>query len=188
MKTQLTQHSPVQNDAAPDLPVQDQSPASTQSLKSHALAFVTDAEHGIRVPVTEIALADSPGGAVNAPFRVYRTAGPGGEPVRGLAPLRAPRFEFRWRDQFALSLDPVTAEAFHDETLPAEPAKTAHFCSMCGPKFCSMLISQDIRDEYGSADPEAAMAAGMRDKSNGFIASGGKVYLPVPAVGGPAAG
>ena len=69
--------------------------------------------------------------------------------------LSKARFEFRWRDQFALSLDPVTAEAFHDETLPAEPAKTAHFCSMCGPKFCSMRISQDIRDEYGSAEAQA---------------------------------
>ena len=104
--------------------------------------------------------------------------------------LSKARFEFRWRDQFALSLDPVTAEAFHDETLPAEPAKTAHFCSMCGPKFCSMRISQDIRDEYGSADSQAAlaqMAAGMRAKSNEFLASGGKVYLPQPSVGGPAA-
>lgn len=104
--------------------------------------------------------------------------------------LSKARFEFRWRDQFALSLDPVTAEAFHDETLPAEPAKTAHFCSMCGPKFCSMRISQDIRDEYGSADSQAAlaqMAAGMRAKSNEFLASGGKVYLPQPSVGEPAA-
>ena len=72
--------------------------------------------------------------------------------------LSKARFEFRWRDQFALSLDPVTAEAFHDETLPAEPAKTAHFCSMCGPKFCSMRISQDIRNEYGSAEAQAALA------------------------------
>ena len=61
------------------------------------------------------------------------------------------RFEFRWHDQFALSLDPETAQAYHDETLPAEPAKTAHFCSMCGPKFCSMRISQDIREEFGAA-------------------------------------
>ena len=60
------------------------------------------------------------------------------------------RFEFRWHDQFALSLDPDTAQAYHDETLPAEPAKTAHFCSMCGPKFCSMRISQDIRDTFGT--------------------------------------
>jgi len=101
--------------------------------------------------------------------------------------LSKARFEFRWRDQFALSLDPVTAEAFHDETLPAEPAKTAHFCSMCGPKFCSMRISQDIRDEYGSAESQAAIAgmySGMREKSEEFLASGGKVYLPelqVPA-------
>ncbi|MBW0106482.1 phosphomethylpyrimidine synthase ThiC, partial [Pseudonocardia sp. KRD291] len=60
--------------------------------------------------------------------------------------LSQARFEFRWRDQFALSLDPDTAQGFHDETLPAEPAKTAHFCSMCGPKFCSMKITQDVRD------------------------------------------
>ena len=60
--------------------------------------------------------------------------------------LSKARFEFRWHDQFALSLDPDTAREFHDETLPAEPAKTAHFCSMCGPKFCSMRITQDIRD------------------------------------------
>ncbi len=64
--------------------------------------------------------------------------------------LSKARFEFRWRDQFALSLDPVTAEKFHDETLPAPAAKTAHFCSMCGPKFCSMRISQDIRDQFGA--------------------------------------
>jgi phosphomethylpyrimidine synthase len=106
--------------------------------------------------------------------------------------LSKARFEFRWRDQFALSLDPVTAAAFHDETLPAEPAKTAHFCSMCGPKFCSMRLSQDIRDEYGagnykSGDPEAARAAaaGMRAKSSEFLASGGRVYLPEPALRGP---
>src|SRR3546814_9104926 len=56
------------------------------------------------------------------------------------------RFEFRWRDQFNLSLDPDTAEQYHDQTLPAEGAKTAHFCSMCGPKFCSMKISQEVRE------------------------------------------
>src|SRR5205807_10479452 len=64
--------------------------------------------------------------------------------------LSKARFEFRWQDQFALSLDPETARAYHDQTLPAEPAKTAHFCSMCGPKFCSMKISQDVRD-YAAA-------------------------------------
>jgi phosphomethylpyrimidine synthase len=60
--------------------------------------------------------------------------------------LSRARFEFRWRDQFHLSLDPDTAEQYHDQTLPAEGAKTAHFCSMCGPKFCSMKITQEVRD------------------------------------------
>ncbi|WP_363429226.1 phosphomethylpyrimidine synthase ThiC [Microbacterium sp. LWH3-1.2] len=95
--------------------------------------------------------------------------------------LSKARFEFRWRDQFALSLDPVTAEAFHDETLPAEPAKTAHFCSMCGPKFCSMRISQDIRDQFGLVT-ESARAAGMVEKAAEFRDSGGRVYLPVTAL------
>ena len=76
--------------------------------------------------------------------------------------LSTARFEFRWHDQFALSLDPDTAREFHDETLPAEPAKTAHFCSMCGPKFCSMRITQDVRDyaaEHGLDSEEAIEAA-----------------------------
>jgi phosphomethylpyrimidine synthase len=88
--------------------------------------------------------------------------------------LSKARFEFRWRDQFALSLDPHTAEAFHDETLPAENAKTAHFCSMCGPKFCSMRISQDVRDRFGrDLDP----VVGMADKSAEFLELGGTVYV-----------
>ncbi|GAB3534035.1 phosphomethylpyrimidine synthase ThiC [Arthrobacter tecti] len=99
--------------------------------------------------------------------------------------LSKARFEFRWRDQFALSLDPDTAEEFHDETLPAEPAKTAHFCSMCGPKFCSMRISQDIRDQFGASfepgDAQAAIA-GMAAKSEEFRAAGGQVYLPDPVL------
>ena len=98
--------------------------------------------------------------------------------------LSKARFEFRWRDQFNLSLDPELAEAYHDETLPAEAAKTAHFCSMCGPKFCSMRISQDIRDEFGGAQHQAALAdaasAGMAQKSAEFRAAGGDVYLPEP--------
>ena len=85
--------------------------------------------------------------------------------------LSKARFEFRWHDQFALSLDPETAEAFHDETLPAENAKTAHFCSMCGPKFCSMRISQDVRDRF--ADD------GMKQKSEEFVALGKSVYVEV---------
>ncbi|MBA3781211.1 MAG: phosphomethylpyrimidine synthase ThiC [Nocardioides sp.] len=86
--------------------------------------------------------------------------------------LSKARFEFRWRDQFALSLDPHTAESFHDETLPAEGAKTAHFCSMCGPKFCSMKISQDVRDRFGLDS-----AKGMKEKSEEFLELGGTVYV-----------
>ena len=95
--------------------------------------------------------------------------------------LSAARFEFRWLDQFHLSLDPDTALAFHDETLPAEPAKNAHFCSMCGPKFCSMRITQDVREyaeTHGLTSVEA-IEAGMTAKSEEFKDSGAKVYLPV---------
>jgi phosphomethylpyrimidine synthase len=91
------------------------------------------------------------------------------------------RFEFRWEDQFNLALDPDTARAFHDETLPAAPAKTAHFCSMCGPHFCSMKITQDVRRyaaEHG-LDEAAALEAGMAAKSEEFRASGDRVYLPL---------
>jgi phosphomethylpyrimidine synthase len=86
------------------------------------------------------------------------------------------RFEFRWNDQFNLALDPVTALAYHDETLPADGAKVAHFCSMCGPKFCSMRISHDIR-----RDAAAEMEAGMSEKSREFREAGGEVYVPAAA-------
>jgi phosphomethylpyrimidine synthase len=122
--------------------------------------------------------------------------------------LSRARFEFRWRDQFNLSLDPDTAESYHDQTLPAEGAKTAHFCSMCGPKFCSMKITQEVRDFAAkqnagvetflaaqipprngerdrSAQPnggggvtEADAEAGMADMSERFREKGGEVYLP----------
>ncbi|GAB2647371.1 phosphomethylpyrimidine synthase ThiC [Nocardia goodfellowii] len=95
--------------------------------------------------------------------------------------LSKARFEFRWRDQFALSLDPDTAREYHDETMPAEPAKTAHFCSMCGPKFCSMRISADVREyaeRQGLTDVEA-IEAGMAEKSAEFADAGAKVYLPI---------
>ncbi|OYD81436.1 phosphomethylpyrimidine synthase ThiC [Azospirillum brasilense] len=82
--------------------------------------------------------------------------------------LSRARFEFRWRDQFHLSLDPETAERFHDQTLPAEGAKVAHFCSMCGPKFCSMKITQEVR-EYANS--------GMAEMSESFRAKGGEIYL-----------
>lgn len=92
--------------------------------------------------------------------------------------LSKARFEFRWEDQFNLSLDPERARSFHDETLPAEPAKTAHFCSMCGPKFCSMRITQDIRQyavERGLF-PDDAVKRGMEEKAEEFRSGGFKLY------------
>jgi phosphomethylpyrimidine synthase len=94
------------------------------------------------------------------------------------------RFEFRWRDQFALALDPETAQAFHDETLPADGAKIAHFCSMCGPKFCSMKISQEVRDAArGSNDTlsTAEIRAAMAKKAEEFRDGGGEIYVTKPA-------
>jgi len=92
--------------------------------------------------------------------------------------LSKARFEFRWEDQFNLSLDPETARDFHDETLPQEGAKTAHFCSMCGPHFCSMKITEDVRkyaDEIG-ATPEDALRKGMEEKSEEFKKEGAEIY------------
>ncbi len=92
--------------------------------------------------------------------------------------LSKARFEFRWQDQFDLAMDPDTARAYHDETLPAEPAKTAHFCSMCGPKFCSMRISQDVRDyaEAHGVGVEQAVEIGMRTKADEFRQAGAEIY------------
>ncbi|MBY8258371.1 phosphomethylpyrimidine synthase ThiC [Vibrio fluvialis] len=106
--------------------------------------------------------------------------------------LSKARFEFRWEDQFNLSLDPVTARAFHDETLPQESGKVAHFCSMCGPKFCSMKISQEVRRTYAKTDMATGEQAiqvkmlddpleGMRQKSQEFLASGSELYHPAVA-------
>jgi phosphomethylpyrimidine synthase len=88
--------------------------------------------------------------------------------------LSRARFEFRWEDQFNLGLDPETARAFHDETLPKEAHKTAHFCSMCGPKFCSMRISQEIREEAGRQND---VAAGMAEMAEKFREGGGEIYV-----------
>ncbi len=112
--------------------------------------------------------------------------------------LSRARFEFRWRDQFNLSLDPDTAEQYHDQTLPAEGAKTAHFCSMCGPKFCSMKITAEVREFAGkqnqgvegfiatgptgaetAAASKAAAIKGMQEMSARFKAEGGEIYLPM---------
>ena len=104
--------------------------------------------------------------------------------------LSRARFDFRWRDQFNLALDPETAEQYHDQTLPAEGAKTAHFCSMCGPKFCSMQISQEVRafaskqnagaDTFLAATPigKNEAEAGMLAMSERFKEAGGEIYLP----------
>jgi phosphomethylpyrimidine synthase len=88
--------------------------------------------------------------------------------------LSKARFEFRWKDQFNLSLDPETAHKFHDATLPAEAAKGAHFCSMCGPHFCSMKLTGDVREL-------AARQAGLDEKAVAFQAQGGELYVEPPA-------
>src|SRR5262249_55225743 len=92
--------------------------------------------------------------------------------------LSKARFEFRWEDQFHLSLDPDTAKDFHDATLPDNAAKVAHFCSMCGPNFCSMKITQDVRD-YAAAkqlDAQQAIQIGMKEKAEEFKNSGAEIY------------
>ncbi len=97
--------------------------------------------------------------------------------------LSRARFEFRWEDQFNLSLDPDTARDFHDQTLPKEAHKVAHFCSMCGPKFCSMKITQEIRDEFGTArSPNTTLGLdeleeAMAEKAEEFKAKGSEIYL-----------
>jgi phosphomethylpyrimidine synthase len=97
--------------------------------------------------------------------------------------LSRARFEFRWEDQFNLALDPATARAFHDETLPGEGAKVAHFCSMCGPKFCSMRITQDIRDYAASQGlaEDAVLQTGLQAKANEFKIRGHELYVPIAA-------
>ena len=93
--------------------------------------------------------------------------------------LSKARFEFRWEDQFDLSLDPDRARDFHDQTLPKEGHKSAHFCSMCGPKFCSMKISQEVRDYADGAGEkvsEGTLARGMEEKALEFRQRGGSIY------------
>jgi phosphomethylpyrimidine synthase len=100
--------------------------------------------------------------------------------------LSKARFEFRWNDQFNLALDPVTARAFHDETLDSDASKTSHFCSMCGPKFCSMKITEDVRqyakeNGYGEGendgDAQSWIQAGMEQMSEKYKEMGNKLYL-----------
>jgi phosphomethylpyrimidine synthase len=93
------------------------------------------------------------------------------------------RFEFRWEDQFNLALDPHTARAMHDETLPQESGKVAHFCSMCGPKFCSMKISQEVREFAARQDARAEpVEVGMAQMSDRFRSHGGELYHPADAI------
>jgi len=123
---------------------------------------------------------------VKAGVITYRIAAHAADLAKGHPHARAwddaiskARFEFRWEDQFNLSLDPVTARAYHDETLPAPGAKVAHFCSMCGPKFCSMKITQDIRDYAAERglDGAEALAAGLEEKAAQFRDGGGEIYV-----------
>ncbi|HXW33575.1 MAG TPA: phosphomethylpyrimidine synthase ThiC, partial [Acidimicrobiales bacterium] len=148
------------------------------------LCYVTPKEH-LGLPDRE---------DVKAGMIAYKIAAHAADVAKGHAGARAwddalskARFEFRWEDQFDLALDPETARAYHDETLPAEPAKTAHFCSMCGPKFCSMRISHDLRNAVaGEGDPsngadalgdEEFAVAGMRAKAVEFRRSGSQIYI-----------
>jgi len=94
--------------------------------------------------------------------------------------LSKARFEFRWNDQFNVSLDPVTARAFHDETLDSEASKSSHFCSMCGPKFCSMKITEDVRQyaaENGYGVEDDVIQVGMEEMSEKFKELGNQLYL-----------
>ncbi len=92
--------------------------------------------------------------------------------------LSKARFEFRWEDQFNLSLDPDTARTYHDATLPDQAAKGAHFCSMCGPHFCSMKITQDVRDYAAQKQlDDEVIQVGLKEKSEEFRKAGGEIYL-----------
>ena len=128
---------------------------------------------------------------VKAGVIAYRIAAHGADLAKGHPAARIwddamskARFEFRWRDQFALALDPETAQLYHDETLPADGAKVAHFCSMCGPKFCSMKISQEVRDAARGTNDSMSTAeirAAMAKKSEEFKQHGGEIYVHKPA-------
>ncbi|GAB4088575.1 phosphomethylpyrimidine synthase ThiC [Hydrogenophaga soli] len=129
---------------------------------------------------------------VKAGLIAYKIAAHAADVAKGHPSARArdeaisqARFEFRWEDQFNLGLDPDTAREFHDETLPKDSAKTAHFCSMCGPKFCSMKITQEVRDyaaQQGLSEADA-LAQGMQAKASQFRERGGDLYIPIQPEG-----
>jgi len=142
------------------------------------LCYVTPKEH-LGLPDRE---------DVKAGIIAYKIAAHAADVAKGHPGARArddalskARFEFRWHDQFNLSLDPETARDFHDETLPKDSSKEAHFCSMCGPKFCSMKITQEVR-EFAAAQgvsEEAALKQGMAQKADEFRRAGGEIYIPI---------
>ena len=139
------------------------------------LCYVTPKEH-LGLPNKEDVKAGVIAYKIAAHAADLAKGNPGAQ-ARDNALSRA-RFEFRWEDQFSLSLDPETAEAFHDETLPTQGAKLAHFCSMCGPHFCAMKISEDVR-EYArqrQLDEAEALREGMTEKSREFLQQGAEIY------------
>jgi phosphomethylpyrimidine synthase len=145
-------------------------------LGTALLCYVTPKEH--------LGLPDKQD--VKAGLIAYKIAAHAADLAKGHPGARAwddalsrARFDFRWEDQFNLSLDPETARAFHDATLPASGAKVAHFCSMCGPKFCSMQITQEVRDyakAHGLSD-KAALETGLASKAEEFKDGGGEIYV-----------
>lgn len=151
--------------------------ANIAALGTAMLCYVTPKEH-LGLPNRD---------DVKAGFIAYKIAAHAADLAKGLPGaqdcddfLSKARFEFRWNDQFNLSLDPVTARAFHDETLDGEASKSSHFCSMCGPKFCSMKITEDVRQyaaENGYGMTEEVLQKGMEEMSGKYKEMGNKLYL-----------
>ena len=151
--------------------------ANIAALGTAMLCYVTPKEH-LGLPNRD---------DVKAGIIAYKIAAHAADLAKGLNgaqdrddALSKARFEFRWNDQFNLSLDPVTARAFHDETLDSEASKTSHFCSMCGPKFCSMKITEDVREyaaKFGYGNEESFIQSGMEQMSDKFKELGNNLYL-----------
>ena len=140
-----------------------------------------DVKYGVITYIPAAHAADLAKGHPAAQYRDNALSKARFEPTNGRQPdtlLFNPCRQFRWEDQFNLGLDPETARSYHDETLPQDGAKSAHFCSMCGPHFCSMKISEDVR-QYAATQgiaEEEALAKGMEEKSREFVESGAEVY------------
>jgi len=153
--------------------------ANIAALGTAMLCYVTPKEH-LGLPNRD---------DVKAGIITYKIAAHAADLAKGLPgaqdrddALSNARFDFRWNDQFNIALDPVTARAFHDETLDSEAAKSSHFCSMCGPKFCSMKITDDIREYaaengYGVEEDDLVITAGMSEMSQKFQDMGSQLYL-----------